>query len=310
MTPGKGINSFKVGGLLVKVQRFMRKHAVAYFFLGPAAILLIVLLLYPMVLVIWNSFLDNSVINPAPKWVGLRHFRWALTDTVFNRAFRNTLVFTVSSVVLHLCVGLGFALLLNASIHRRVRAFFRVFLILPWTFTVAIVAIVWRLLLDPLGVVNYLLSLFRLVPPGLSWFGDPKRAMSALILTNTWGGYPFIMVSLLAGLQGIPVNLYEAATVDGASPLQQFLHITLPQLRPVILSIALLDFIWTYRLFELIWLTTGGGPGRATETLGTYIYKLAFTQYQFSRASAVAVILALTTLVLTLFYLRAQKANE
>lgn len=290
--------------------RFIRKHAPAYFFLGPAVVLLVVLLFYPLVLVVWNSFLDNSIINPAPKWVGLRHFQWALSDTVFKRAFKNTLVFTFSSVVLHLLVGLGFALLLNATINRRVRAFFRVLLILPWTFTVAIVAIVWRLLLDPLGVVNYFLSLLRLVPPGLSWFGDPNRAMSALIFANTWGGYPFIMVSLLAGLQGIPVNLYEAATVDGASPFQRFLYITLPQLRPVMLSIALLDFIWTYRLFELIWLTTGGGPGRATETLGTYIYKLAFTQYQFSRASAVAVILALTTLILALFYLRAQKGNE
>jgi multiple sugar transport system permease protein len=118
------------------------------------------------------------------------------------------------------------------------------------------------------------------------------------------------MVSLLAGLQGISVSLYEAATVDGANSWQKFLYITVPQLKPVILSIGLLDFIWTYRLFELIWLTTGGGPGRATETLGTYIYKLAFTQYQFSRASAVAVILALTTLVLAIFYLRAQKASD
>lgn len=290
--------------------KYLRKQFVAYGFLAPAAILLIVLLLYPMILVVWNSFLDNSIINPTPKWVGLRHYRWALADTVFSRAFRNTLIFTISSVLLHLSIGLGFALLLNTSINRRIQTFFRVLLILPWTFTVAIVAIIWRLLLDPLGVVNFLLSIPGFIKPGLAWFGDPGRAMSALILTNTWGGYPFIMVSLLAGLQGISVSLYEAATVDGANSWQKFLYITVPQLKPVILSIGLLDFIWTYRLFELIWLTTGGGPGRATETLGTYIYKLAFTQYQFSRASAVAVILALTTLVLAIFYLRAQKASD
>jgi len=294
----------------VNSYKSLRKQFVAYGFLAPAAILLIVLLLYPMILVVWNSFLDNSIINPVPKWVGLRHYRWALADTVFSRAFRNTLIFTISSVLLHLSIGLGFALLLNASINRRIQTFFRVLLILPWTFTVAIVAIIWRLLLDPLGVVNFLLSIPGFIKPGLAWFGDPGRAMSALILTNTWGGYPFIMVSLLAGLQGISVSLYEAATVDGANSWQKFLYITVPQLKPVILSIGLLDFIWTYRLFELIWLTTGGGPGRATETLGTYIYKLAFTQYQFSRASAVAVILALTTLVLAIFYLRAQKASD
>lgn len=299
-----------MGGYPVNSYKSLRKQFVAYGFLAPAAILLIVLLLYPMILVVWNSFLDNSIINPVPKWVGLRHYRWALADTVFSRAFRNTLIFTISSVLLHLSIGLGFALLLNASINRRIQTFFRVLLILPWTFTVAIVAIIWRLLLDPLGVVNFLLSIPGFIKPGLAWFGDPGRAMSALILTNTWGGYPFIMVSLLAGLQGISVSLYEAATVDGANSWQKFLYITVPQLKPVILSIGLLDFIWTYRLFELIWLTTGGGPGRATETLGTYIYKLAFTQYQFSRASAVAVILALTTLVLAIFYLRAQKASD
>jgi multiple sugar transport system permease protein len=299
-----------VGGYPVNSYKYLRKQFVAYGFLAPAAILLIVLLLYPMILVVWNSFLDNSIINPTPKWVGLRHYRWALADTVFSRAFRNTLIFTISSVLLHLSIGLGFALLLNTSINRRIQTFFRVLLILPWTFTVAIVAIIWRLLLDPLGVVNFLLSIPGFIKPGLAWFGDPGRAMSALILTNTWGGYPFIMVSLLAGLQGISVSLYEAATVDGANSWQKFLYITVPQLKPVILSIGLLDFIWTYRLFELIWLTTGGGPGRATETLGTYIYKLAFTQYQFSRASAVAVILALTTLVLAIFYLRAQKASD
>lgn len=299
-----------MGGYPVNSYKYLRKQFVAYGFLAPAAILLIVLLLYPMILVVWNSFLDNSIINPTPKWVGLRHYRWALADTVFSRAFRNTLIFTISSVLLHLSIGLGFALLLNTSINRRIQTFFRVLLILPWTFTVAIVAIIWRLLLDPLGVVNFLLSIPGFIKPGLAWFGDPGRAMSALILTNTWGGYPFIMVSLLAGLQGISVSLYEAATVDGANSWQKFLYITVPQLKPVILSIGLLDFIWTYRLFELIWLTTGGGPGRATETLGTYIYKLAFTQYQFSRASAVAVILALTTLVLAIFYLRAQKASD
>jgi len=289
--------------------RGLRKKLIAYAFLGPAAILLVILMLYPIILVVWNSFLDNSIINPAPRWVGFRHYKWVLFDNVFSKALKNTLIFTTASVVLHLLIGLGFALLLNASINQHIRTFFRILLILPWTFTVAIVAIIWRLLLDPLGVVNYLLSKLNLAEPGLTWFGSPERAMVALVLTNAWGGYPFTMVSLLAGLQGIPASLYEAAIVDGANSFQRFLYITIPQLRPVILSITLLDFIWTYRLFELIWLTTGGGPGRATETLGTYIYKLAFTQYQFSKASAVAVVLALTTLVLAAFYLRAQKGE-
>ena len=290
--------------------RSLKNQLVAYRFIAPAIMLLVLLMVYPMILVIWNSFFSNYIIDPSPKWVGFEHYRWALTNDVFIRAFSNTMVFTVSSVILHLTIGLAFALLLNYPINRYAQTFFRVLLILPWVFTVAVVAIVWRLLLDPLGIVNYILSIMGFVEPGLTWFGSPERALPALILTNAWGGYPYIMVSLLAGLQGIPNILYEAATIDGANSLQKFLYITIPQLRPVILSIGLLDFIWTYRLFELVWLTTGGGPGRSTEILGTYIYKLAFSQYQFSRASAVAVILSLTTLVLAVFYLKAQRMND
>ncbi|MDR2661905.1 MAG: sugar ABC transporter permease, partial [Treponema sp.] len=123
-------------------------------------------------------------------------------------------------------------------------------------------------------------------------------------------GYPFYMVSLLAGLQGVPEDLYEAATIDGASEWRKFIAITVPQLMPVIVSISMLDFIWTMQVFALVWMTTGGGPIHATEVLGTYTYKLAFSRYQFSAASASAVIILVISMTVAFFYIRHQKARD
>ena len=122
----------------------------------------------------------------------------------------------------------------------------------------------------------------------VEWFSSPRTALHAVTFVNIWAGYPLYMVSLLAGLQGIPKDLYEAAGIDGANELQKFWYITIPQLMPIIISIALLDFIWTMQVFPLVWMTTGGGPIHATEMLSTYTYKLAFSSYDFSLASASA----------------------
>ena len=207
-------------------------------------------------------------------------------------------------------IGLALAVLLNQPIHPVALGVFRAVLILPWVFTAAVVAVNWQLLLNPLGIVNYLLKALHLTSANIEWFGDARWAMVGVILVNTWRGYPFIMLSLLAGLQSIAGELYEAARVDGANAAQGFLHITLPQLRPVLLSVGLLDVIWTFQLFPLIWLTTGGGPGHATEVLATYTYKTAFESMQFSRGSSIAVVILCVISVLTVFYLRQQRMTE
>ena len=143
--------------------------------------------------------------------------------------------------------------------------------ILPWLFTVAIVAVLWRLLLSPNGVVNYLLGTTGLTDGQTEWLANPSTALAAVTFINIWSGYPFFMISLLAGLQGIPRDLYEAAKVDGAGALAQFRNVTLPQLKPIIISMALLDFIWTTQQFALIWMTTGGGPINSTEVLDLHV---------------------------------------
>jgi multiple sugar transport system permease protein len=281
----------------------LAQRATPYGFLSPTIVLLVVLMLTPIAMVIGYSVLDRVVTTNTSTFVGFDNYVEVLTDPVFFTAVRNTAIFAGVSVVVHFVLGLGFALLLNTKLlGARTKALFRMVYILPWLFTAAIIAVLWRLLLSPNGVVNYLLQ------TDVEWLANPDLALSTVTFINIWAGYPFFMVSLLAGLQGIPQDLYEAATVDGASWSQRFVHVTLPQLRPIIISMALLDFIWTTQQFALIWLTTGGGPIVATEVFTTFTYKLAFASYEFSVASASAVLVLLLSMVLAFFYVRHQKA--
>ena len=282
-----------------------------YAFLSPTVIVMLVLMLIPVIMVIGYSFMDNVITNKFPVFVGLDNYVEVLSDPVFRTATGNTLFFTLVSVAAHLLLGLGFAMLLNSPLVGNVtKALFRVVYILPWLFTVAIIAVLWRLMLNPNGVINYILISLGLTDKGIEWLSSPDTALLAVTFINIWAGYSFYMVTLLAGLQGVPADLYEAARVDGASAFQRFWNVTLPQLKPIIISMSVLDIIWTSQQFALIWMTTGGGPVNVTEMLSTYTYKLAFSRYEFSVASASAVLILLLTMVLAFFYVRHQKARD
>ena len=175
------------------------------------------------------------------------------------------------------------------------------------TLPAVIIAVIWRLILDPNGVMNSILMALRIISFKVEWFSSPKTAIHALTFVNIWAGYPLYMVTLLAGLQGISRDLYEAASIDGAGAIRQFWSVTLPQLKPIIVSIALLDFIWTMQVFPLVWMTTGGGPIHATEMMSIYTYKAAFSRFEFALASASAVILFLMSMSMTYFYIKHQK---
>ncbi len=289
----------------------LAKALVPFGYLSPTVVLLTVLMVIPIVMVVGYSLMDNVIMKKNPQFVGFKHYSDILTSDSFWTAATNTLFFTGVSVVAHLVLGLAFAMMLNSELlGHRVKAIFRTIYVLPWLFTVAIIAVLWRLLLEPNGVINYLLTASQLAGSQIEWLGSPDTALFAVTFINIWSGYPFYMTSLLAGLQGIPGEYYEAAQVDGASAWQRFTRITLPQLKPIIISMALLDFIWTTQQFALIWMTTGGGPLGTTEMLSTFTYKLAFTKYQFGTASAAAVIVLVISMVLAFFYVRAQKARD
>ena len=282
-----------------------KRRATPYGFLAPTVVLMLVLMITPIIMVIGYSLLSGVITNQNPVFVGLDNYLEVVKDPVFFTAIRNTLFFTIVSVAAHLLIGMTFAMMLNTKLlSNKLVGLFRVVYVLPWLFTVAIVAVLWRLMLAPNGVINYLLN------SDVEWLASPSHALMSVTFINIWAGYPFFMISLLAGLQGIPADLYEAARVDGANAFQRFFNITIPQLRPIIISMALLDFIWTSQQFALIWMTTGGGPINVTEMLSTFTYKLAFSRYEFSVASAAAVIILLLSMILAVFYARHQKARD
>lgn len=288
-----------------------RKKFVPFAYLSPTILLLTVLSLIPIAIVFYYSLMDNVIMNDDPVFVGIENYVTILSDSVFLQALPNTLYLTGMSVVFHLIIGLTFAMLLNTKVvGPTTRALFRAVYILPWVFTASIIAILWRLMLNPNGVINYLLIWTGLASESIEWLSSRQLALHAVTFINIWAGYPFYMVSLLAGLQGIPNELYEAGTIDGANAPQLFRFITLPQLKPILISLAMLDFIWTMQQFTLIWMTTGGGPIRATEMLSTFTYKLAFSSYQFSLASANAFIVLVLSVAVALFYIRNQRATE
>lgn len=289
----------------------MARTAAPYGFVAPTAALLIALMVVPIVLVIGYSVFHGSIVTTDATFAGFANYLALFTNSDFWNAALNTLIFTVVSVVAHLLIGLAFSMMLNSRLLGSApRAIFRVIYILPWLFTAAIIAVLWRLLLDPQGIVNYLLQAVHVVGSPVAWFGDPGTALFAVTFMNIWAGYPFFMISLLAGLQGVPAELYEAARVDGASAFQQFVNVTLPQLRPIVVSMAMLDVLWTTQQFALIWLTTGGGPISVTEMLSTFTYKLAFTGFDFSMASASAVIVLIFSLIVAVFYVRSQRSES
>lgn len=291
--------------------RHRRSTATALGYLSPTLVLLAVLMAVPIGMVVWYSLQDNVITNANPELVGLQHYLQIFGDAKFYTALRNTAVFVSVSVAAHLVLGLTFAMLLNTPLlPHGVKAAFRAVFVLPWLLTIAITAILFRLILNPSGILNFLLVTPGILDAPLEWLSDPGLALMSVTAVNIWSGYPFFMISLLAGLQGISTELYEAASVDGAGPVRKFFSITIPQLKPIIISMMLLDLIWTSHQFALIWLMTGGGPLDRTELLSTYTYKLAFSQYAFSTASASAVIVLVISAFLAFAYVRHQRSRD
>lgn len=292
-------------------KQVLKKKLTPYGYLLPTIILLFILLVIPVIMVIGYSFFDNVIVNKNPVFVGLKNYATVLHDKNFWNAISNTLFFVIVSMVAHLVIGMVFALVLNTRyLGNKTKGVFRVIYALPWMFTASVIAILWRMMLDPSGVLNYLLMTFHITSDKVSFLATRSIALQAVTLINIWSGYPFYMISILAGLQGISTDLYEASSLDGANTIQTYLRITLPQLKPILISLLMLDFVWTLQQFALIWMTTGGGPVNATETVSTYIYKQAFTKYQYSTASTGAVLLLIVCSIVGVLYVRQQRSED
>ena len=268
----------------------MRSRATPYLFLAPAVVAVSIFVVYPIVMVAIQSFFDvRPTRHEGWIFVGGANYVQAVTDSAVWSVFGNSLIWTIASVFFQLIVAMAAALLLQQLAAARV---FRAIFVLPWATPVVVGALAWKLLYQPdYGLINQTLSAVGLGSLKGAWLADPKTALAAVIVTNIWRGFPFIMVLLISGMASIPDELYEAASVDGASWAQSFRGITLPLLRPMLLTSTLLALIWTFNNFSLIYVMTGGGPAGATDILTTFVYKNAFTSFNFGYASALSMVL-------------------
>ena len=275
-----------------------RDFALGYLLLLPLALVLFGLLAYPVISALGITLQDKMIGMPG-RFVGLENYRRLLfEDPIFWRVVQNGLIFTLGSVGLKAVVGMVLALVLNQRIV--LRGFFRGLLLMPWVAPTVVTALAWRWILDLMGVLNYVLTNVGIMQLPIPWLARYGPAMFSLILVNAWRGIPFFGITLLAGMQAIPLELYEAAEVDGASAWQRFWSITVPSLRTVLLVVTILSTIWTFNDFSIVWLLTRGGPVNATEVFATYTYKLGFQMSRLGYGEAVSVIMAPVLIVIIL----------
>jgi multiple sugar transport system permease protein len=307
--PGRPAGSSIGRRTMLSLKRRYGDEILAYSFLWPSLLILVALLIYPLVDVVRLSFYNSNLQRET--WVGFGNYAELLQDPLFWRAFGQTVTFTAFSVVLHLVIGLGLALLLNMRINDAFRSVARGLLIVPWLLAPTVAGMIWVLMLAPFGVFNGLLVSAGVIDSNasVSWLGDPSTALGSVTAMNVWRAFPFFMVMLLAGLQAVPRQLYEAAEIDGATLLRQFWHITLPQLRGVITTVVLLDSIWTFRAFDPAFVMTGGGPAHSSEVLATVIYFDGFQKLRFGYASAEAVVMFVVLFIVSAIYVRRTMSN-
>ena len=266
-----------------------RDGVLGWLLLTPVLLVMLVLVVWPFMTAIWIAFTDKSIGREA-NWVGLANFAQVLTSPRFGRAIQQSLIFTVVAIVLKFVLGMAMALVLNRAFFGRniLRAYFLV----PWVLPGFVAYMIWRWFLDPLqGVLNYALTDLGLITFPLEFLSSPNSAMPSVILAHVWRSFPFFGVAFLAGLQNIPSEQYEAAAVDGASGWQQFLFITIPGLRHVILVVLMLATIWTFNAFEPVYLLTGGGPADSTLVYTVLAYEMGIVNMRLGEASAVPVLI-------------------
>lgn len=281
-----------------------RAQLTPYLFLAPAAIAVGIFVIYPIVTVAVQSFFDiNPVKHEGWDFVGVQNYLEALSDSAVWGVFGNSIIWTIGSVALQLVVAMAGALLLQQLTGARL---LRAIFVLPWATPVVVGALAWKLLYHPdYGMINQILGGIGFSGIDQAWLADPKTALGAVVITNVWRGFPFIMVLLIAGMASIPGELYEAAGVDGASWWRSFVNITLPLLKPMLLTSTLMALIWTFNNFSLIYVMTAGGPAGATDILTTFVYKNAFASFDFGYASALSMVLFAIVAAGSALYIRA-----
>jgi multiple sugar transport system permease protein len=283
-----------------------RDRVLNYLLIAPTVAVLLALSIYPLIYAVRVSL--QTDVGEGARWT-LQNFTRLVSDSFFLDAMLHTLVYACVALTCEFLLGLGLALLLNREI--RGRSFFRATLLVPLMLPPVVAGVIWRLMLNPnFGAINGTLKGFGIDTEALTWTASPKLALASVIAVDIWQWTPFMFLVLLAGLQAIPQEPYEAARVDGASSWQSFRHVTLPLLKPAILIALLLRTIDLLRVFDQIFILTEGGPGFATETVSLYIYRAAFRFGDFGYAAAMSFVLLLITNFISALYIRLLQTRE
>jgi len=290
-------------------QRHRRERWVSVAFLTPAVVFLLVTSVYPLLYSLWLSFhtWNMMIPNSHPVWYGLENYRNLWESDAFRNSVKVTVIFVMVSVSIEFIFGMGLALLATSRI--RALGLIRTVLLIPLMMAPVVAGVLWRTLFhSTYGVVNWLLDLVGIGPQ--PWLGSPSQALPAVITVEIWQSLPVVAFVLAAGIQSLPVDLYKAAAVDGASSWQIFRRITLPLLRPVIIVVLLLRIMDAFEVFDIVFTMTYGGPGQTTELLSMLIYKTGLRFFQIGQASAMSWIFLIVIFAISLFFIRKLQRNE
>jgi multiple sugar transport system permease protein len=265
---------------------FDNRNVLGLLFMLPAAALLLFFLTYPLGLGVWLGFTDAK-IGRVGEWIGIENYEYLVTDSVFRLSVFNTFVYTVVASVIKFALGLWLALLLDKNIP--FKSFVRAIVLLPFIVPTVLSAIAFWWIYDAqFSIVSWVLVKMGLIDQYINFLGEPNLARMSTIIANIWRGVPFVAICLLAGLQTIPPSMYEAASIDGATPLQQFRHVTLPMLSPIIAVVMTFSVLFTFTDFQLIWVLTRGGPINATHLMATLSFQRAIPGGALGEGAAIA----------------------
>ncbi|TBL76656.1 sugar ABC transporter permease [Paenibacillus thalictri] len=256
--------------------------------MSPVLIYLLGVMVLPFAWAVYLSF-TNKVVGVPATFVGLKNYAELIKDSLFWKVVWNTIVFTLVAVIGKTVFGMIMALVLNEKIV--LRSVFRVLLFLPWTIPTIVSVFTWQWIYSDVGgVLNYIMMKLGLIDRQIGWLASPGLAMFSVILVNVWRGIPFMGIAILAGLQTVSKEMYEAAMLDGAGAIKRFIYMTLPSVKEVTLLAAVMTTIWTLNDFEIIWLLTRGGPANGTQVLSTLSYTVGFLNLNLGKAIAIAIL--------------------
>lgn len=292
-------NISKSASIPIKVKKDWARWA----FTLPAMLVVLCLLVYPLVSTTYYSFTDKTLIGKTADFIGLENYIKILTDEDFLRAFFTTIKWTLLSLTGQILVGFTGALALNRIKKAVPRTIYRICMIIPWAFPSIAIALVWKWMLN--GIQGYIPSLLMemgLTDNMVQFLSNPDMVLPTLIFINIWFGAPMIMVNVYASLQSVPQDQYEAARIDGANVFQSFAYITVPHIKVVVGLLVVLRTIWVFNNFDIIFMTTAGGPSGVSRTMPIYIYELGWTSKLVGRASAASILLLLFLIIVSILY--------